>query len=658
MGLFGGNTGKVTIHITAKDAASRVIDGTQRRIKSFGSALLSIKGLAAGIALGAFAQLARSIFRLGSAAEETESKFSVTFGAMTEKVNAFAESFDILNKVQAKDFLATTGAILKGMGYAEEAAADASIAVGRLARDFASFNNRNIEDTFLAVNAAITGEREQLKRLGVVIREEEVQQRALIETGKKRVDQLTQQEKAQATLTLITKRAGVQLGDYDRTAGSSANTNRRVASSIQDIAQSISQKLLPAYNSILTWMDQSLPRIERWADRVAGLIASVFDPTGLRARGEIAAAMGDEALPDVFARRAGLVAERRRLEAELSTLPRGRFERAAGAFGNMSLADRLRAGVHPAMAAATAADLLQRPQDRQREIANRIAEIDRVIAATRDRASSLKGTASGAVEDEPMTAAEKEAKKKEVETLDFEKRRLEREIALARSRRLGGGPGGFVRTSRTPFGDLDLVAGGGAKLPGIERGEGGFTENLMEDLREATEGVREFDEVLAELAAGSIMDVGSAYEDMVSAIVSGQGDLMKKGAAAALGFVRQVASALGDEQIAKGVADLAEGTWPPNPVAWAAAGKHFAAAALFKTLAGVSGGLGARAGGGSGGGGGSFGRTAGVEGAANRGGGTIVIQGGLLDLSNPDQERQFSDAVEQIADRRITVRAG
>src|SRR5690606_10879787 len=132
-----------------------------------------------------------------------------------------------LSERQAREITATTGAIVQGMGLAQDASAGYAEEIARLAGDLSSFNNIPIEETARAIQAAITGERESLKRLGVVILETDVQARAMLDTGKRRAEQLTQEEKAIATLALITERAGVAVGDLERTQDSAANRARR-----------------------------------------------------------------------------------------------------------------------------------------------------------------------------------------------------------------------------------------------------------------------------------------------------------------------------------------------------------------------------------------------------------------------------------------------
>jgi 6-pyruvoyl-tetrahydropterin synthase len=70
-------------------------------------------------------------------------------------------------------------------------------------------------------------------------------------TGKKVASALTQQEKATATLALITERAGVAVGDLGRTMNSPANTARRLAAQVLTVRDSIAHALLPAMAVVL-----------------------------------------------------------------------------------------------------------------------------------------------------------------------------------------------------------------------------------------------------------------------------------------------------------------------------------------------------------------------------------------------------------------------
>lgn len=215
-------------------------------------------GVAAFVGLGV---ATKKIFDLGSAMEETQSKFDTVFGpAASAQVQKFLDGFANkagLTNTEAQGLIATTGAITQGLGFTQQASSEVSMEITRLAADLSSFNNIPTESTLLAVNSALTGEREQLKRLGIVVREVDVQQRAFEQTGKKTAAALTAQEKATATLSLITEKAGVAVGDLDRTQGSAANVARRMSASFKDIRDTIASALMPAFGDVLEWLNDA-----------------------------------------------------------------------------------------------------------------------------------------------------------------------------------------------------------------------------------------------------------------------------------------------------------------------------------------------------------------------------------------------------------------
>ena len=234
--------------IARADKYQRDMSRAQAATDRFRNAIVLMGG-AAGIAVAT-----KRVFELGSTVEETGSKFRTVFGQSTGEVDAFIAKFGTLaglSREQAQAVVATTGSIAQGMGIAQRASAAFAVDVTKLAGDLASFNNVPIAETSRAVQAALTGERESLKRLGIVILETDVQKRALIDTGKSHVSQITQEEKAYATLKLITERAGVAVGDLARTSDSAANRARALQAEIRTLAESLSVALLPAMAFVL-----------------------------------------------------------------------------------------------------------------------------------------------------------------------------------------------------------------------------------------------------------------------------------------------------------------------------------------------------------------------------------------------------------------------
>lgn len=271
---------KLAINVVAdsKNAVKDLsgLEGTAKRLRkkfgtleagsiSLGGAMATMAG-AAGVGFAA-----KQIFDLGSTVEETQSKFTTTFGAAGESVQDFIDDFGTLaglTREQAQAVTSTTGAIAQGMGMAQQASADFAVTATELAGDLASFNNVPIEETSRAIQAAVTGEREQLKQLGIVVRESDVQQRAMAESGKENAKALTQQEKAAATMALISERAGVAVGDLARTQDSAANRARQLGAQFGNVKEALSTALLPAFDVLLEDMSEGVGGMGEFAEKV------------------------------------------------------------------------------------------------------------------------------------------------------------------------------------------------------------------------------------------------------------------------------------------------------------------------------------------------------------------------------------------------------
>lgn len=235
--------------------ASRKMEGSFKKIGA------AAKMYIAAAATSAFLLL-RKAFTRAQEVEETASKYETVLGPAIGKANEFIKEnarLMGLSRTAAKETIATTAAIAQGMGFAGDHAADFSFDIVKLAGDLQSFNDVPIERTHRAITSALTGEREALKSLGIVIRETEVQERALANTGKDAADALTQQEKATATLELITKKAGVAVGDLERTSSSSANRTRQVWAGVQTMLDGLSEKLNQNFGpTLIKWLENAL----------------------------------------------------------------------------------------------------------------------------------------------------------------------------------------------------------------------------------------------------------------------------------------------------------------------------------------------------------------------------------------------------------------
>ena len=259
---------------------------------------MSALGTGMGVALkGALAMgtgvavAGAELLKLGSDAEESANAFAVTFKEAEDSLGSFVDDF--ANKAgftssELQQLLSFTGGVTNGMGATAEQSAELSKTIAQLAGDIGSLKNIPAEQAVRAMTSALTGERESLKSLGIVINQNQVDQRALMMTNKESVKELTAMEKAQATVALITEASSDAIGDLDNTQDSFANTTRRLKAELRETGLQMGQSLLPAVSSVL-------PMLSNLAKEILPIVAETFK-RGAEAVQEFLEKFGDDIL--------------------------------------------------------------------------------------------------------------------------------------------------------------------------------------------------------------------------------------------------------------------------------------------------------------------------------------------------------------------------
>ena len=193
-------------------------------------------------------------------AEEIQNKFDTVFKEVQDVTNDWAESFaDSVGRARQdiKKFSSSLGDVLKPLGFATNESAELSKQVTELALDVASFNNRQDPEVIQAFIRALTGERESLKTLGIVISEADVKQEAYTAGLTKQGDELTKTAKAQATINLLFKNSKDAQGDLARTSESLVNIEKKRNAEYKNMLERWGQKLIPlakTWNKLLISM--------------------------------------------------------------------------------------------------------------------------------------------------------------------------------------------------------------------------------------------------------------------------------------------------------------------------------------------------------------------------------------------------------------------
>lgn len=210
----------------------------------------------------ALVQAARYAYNFGqesvavfSDLEETTQKFNVVFAGLGAKSSGVVK--DLIasygqSELSARQMLSATGDLLTGFGLARSQSLDLAEGVAKLGSDLASFSNYSggAEGAANALTKAMLGERESLKMLGIVIREDDENYKnfkkqamstgvTIDALGKTFKASTQQQAQAIATLAVAYKQGKNSIGDFARNADSIANQSRTMANRMVELKATI-----------------------------------------------------------------------------------------------------------------------------------------------------------------------------------------------------------------------------------------------------------------------------------------------------------------------------------------------------------------------------------------------------------------------------------
>lgn len=221
--------------------------------KASNSMQKAFKAIGVAIAAIGVSRLAKEMVKLASDAEETRNKFNVVFQNIKADADAAAENLNKnfgLSRQASEDLLSGVGDLLTGFGLTQEEALKLADAASQLGADLASFTNYTggAKGATEALAAAMLGERERVKTLGIALTETDLKKFA--EEQGKNWDEMDRGAKATLTLEMAMRQSKNAIGDFARSQDSFANVSKRVQSRLQDIGAEIGAQLLPALSDL------------------------------------------------------------------------------------------------------------------------------------------------------------------------------------------------------------------------------------------------------------------------------------------------------------------------------------------------------------------------------------------------------------------------
>jgi hypothetical protein len=202
-------------------------------------------------------------FLIGAAAVTLLAK---SYKEATQEQEAFFRVEQVLGPTLAEDSRKWSESLAGGFGLSETAALRAEGALAdvfhvvhvapedaavlsrqlvQLAADMAVFNNVPVDTTLRALQLGISGNMRSLRQFGVVLRQADVQQQALHDSGKANTDELTRQDLVLARVKLIMRDTANQTGSYAERATSASGETRTLVANLENFGATIGRVVIP-----------------------------------------------------------------------------------------------------------------------------------------------------------------------------------------------------------------------------------------------------------------------------------------------------------------------------------------------------------------------------------------------------------------------------
>jgi hypothetical protein len=227
------------------------MNNASSRLTRFGGVARRMAGVVAGAAmamLAGFARFSVEAIKDASNLEQSlggvQSVYKEFAGQMVAQSEMAAEKVG-LSMEQYQRVGVLTGTLLKNAGIPMKELADQTDILVTLAADLAATFGGTVEEAANAMNAALRGEFEPIRRFGIALSQAQIIEKALLMTQKESATELTKREKLLATQALLLKQGADASGQFARESGTLANRQQVLAAKFENLSANMGEKLLP-----------------------------------------------------------------------------------------------------------------------------------------------------------------------------------------------------------------------------------------------------------------------------------------------------------------------------------------------------------------------------------------------------------------------------
>jgi phage-related protein len=266
----------------AFSGVSKELDRVKMKVQDLQPAFqkMALAGAAATAAIGyTMGKMVKQASDLG----ESVNAVNVVFGEGAGKILEFGKNAATAVGMANSEFnqMSTiTGALLKDTGLSMEEVAGETINLTERAADMASVFNTDVNDAMSAINQAIRGETEAIRRYAGDVTDASLQTYLLSKGITTSVTELTEQEKRLYRVELIMKQTAVTAGDFKNTQDSLANQQRILSAQFKDMSATLGAQLLPIVQKVLEAIRPAVDAIARWIEANPKLATGIMLAVG------------------------------------------------------------------------------------------------------------------------------------------------------------------------------------------------------------------------------------------------------------------------------------------------------------------------------------------------------------------------------------------
>lgn len=287
----------------AMKKATGVSNNMTAQTEALGSSLKNLFSQAVVIAIiqKANALLESAITNYSKYVEDAN-LFAVAMGNAADSGGRFAQKMENLLGIdsgESRRNMAVFQNLTTSFGMTSDKAYILSQNLTQLGYDMASFFNLSTEDSFQKLQAAISGELEPIRRLGVDISNARLQQELYNLGINKSINSLSQADKAQLRYIAIMKQTTNAQTDMGRTLNSPANQMRILKAQIDLLGRSLGAVLIPAINAILPPLIAFIQVVRMAISAIASLFGHTIQWGDFQSSGVSAAQGVSSGLDDV-----------------------------------------------------------------------------------------------------------------------------------------------------------------------------------------------------------------------------------------------------------------------------------------------------------------------------------------------------------------------